>query len=1163
MPDIRLTTSKFVRPGVYIGRVFTPQPVAITGTPRMPSYVGVGNRLARESNSRHIRSRIYNEQLTFSLNAPYVAYLDYNAMNDRTLAILRKASGEPVPFDKWLFVESESGSGVYDMVVIEQTTFDKTATYYIEYQSTERTPLDTILFDDLRAMLYVGDSEGLAQYIENVDYRVVTHLTGDPNDTDALLPGAGNTQTGGAYSGVTFMPAGGGTGNIGFTSGTSYRAPYTRIYELTCTGFAGAVPNRTANFNLRITAQSGGNDQIPNIPFHTLYATIPNLLVQENPATPGFANNVELDAAPNYPVTGLPDYYDSENDGVHIDFAFGGGNFAIGDVFRFTAFGPGMIEFSSAHDNDNQWSEVETPVENSGNTTSGKITVNSRTEFDDEYDRQYYFQVTNIGVGVAPNRTAQIRWCGINEIPFTEGTIDIQEANPTTTMIAVDLERDIYLDFAYGAEHAFADGVNVITQGAATTLNTAINLANEILTVWNNHDNNGGGGWHSAGWGNHQITAAAAIDLPTLITLSLDIYNQYQAHLADAVMHGTVADTIWTLENEVTATSSLAQIVSMLNELRTKYPRHRVATNFVVGDSWLMQAKAPRRDYAGKDDRNYAITINSVVPDNSVTFTWNSLTPEGNWGQVTLAGTGAGFPDTKVDLPDDVRLMFRNLEPSAGGPPAPTIYGNDTFSFAAINDNQIDWSLTQRSSQTIAEDDITQDVAGNVTGFPLTYFLVLDSTPTSVLRVKEADSGDPISYTWITDTPYIMFATDPAENVVVDYEFRGNEPDPGNSYFVTANRKRLDAEFDTPIRYLTVEEARLGLYPSSTENHLWMMAEIAFETEFFGCYTVMVRSAADNNPHTTNDYRRAIDATETKADITDLVVLSHFASLGYSKSSIETENDPFVAHERLLWVGPQTGTQIGDAETPNTLVYLARTTLQFSPNSPGKGNVILLGNTSCTKTFTLEDGTSTVIPMDGSFIAGYTAALTASFNDPALTILRRDCTAFDTMQTWNEKEEELVGGASITFLSEVGTAIYRYNESVTVDTTEVALNEISARTQEHYVVRRVRNELDTALIGLVPPSPLAGQIIVQDQLVKSLGGIAAENIIAPYGSELNPPQERPIDPSNDVVVFVDEIDQRLYHFKFFFNTRLPIKRLFGLYSVNTKFWSSAASGVSA
>jgi len=1146
--DIRLSTDRYVRPGVYIGRVPQPQEIAVTGNPRYPCFVGRAHRLKRVSGANHIRARVYEEQLNFTTVAPYIAYLDHKATNDKSISQIVTSSGEPLSTNYWTFLESDSVSGEYDRVQIDDTVFDKTTTYYITYQSVDRDVLDPLNFDDLRRMIYVGDTDGQAKYVEFVDYRIVTRLVGNTNDSDAASASSNNKYTSGSTSTIT--QTGTGSASVSFSSSSSYTYPYTRQYVLTAQNVSGTAPNCVVEFKISVTHNSGGNSATPNVPFHT---SASEAVVKVDQG--GVSGTVSL-SLNNTDVTGppaitwlkkFPSYW--EWDGLTLEIDFSGGNFVNGDTVEYTGYGPGLVEFSSAHDNSNQFSEVNDPVGNSSNTSAAKITVNSKTDYDDEYDRSYYFEVTAAG-GSAPNRTATVLWAGHKELPFSEGTLTLNEGSSTTYQEQL-LEHGIYVDIVWGAEHSTADTVNTISSADATTLSSAITLATEIKSDYNKHDNNTGGTFHAAGSGAHQISAADPTDFDTLRTLCLDIQTQFAAHLSDTTEH-VVADTINSVTTAITSTSSLSELVSFLNTVKSLYTKHIVATGFVVGDSWTMDALAPRREYTAKDERSYEITVNSVVANTSLTFTYHTGTYEGWWGTGTIDANGGSWVDTNADFPDGIRLMFRNLETTE------RYDANDVFTFSTVCDDKVDWSLVRRANETISSSDIRQDVLGTVTGTPLSYYLVLNETPTNVLRVEEDASGDALVYTHINGTPYISFSTDPGVDVKVKYEWRGYEPDPGNTYFITADRLRADSEFNTPIRLLSVDEARAELYPTATTNHLWIATEIAFETNMFGCYVVPVQSASGDEQFSLADYKTAIDASETNQNITDLVVLSYFDALGHAKISINNMNDPFVGAPRLLWVGAPRGTNIGDENTPDTLVYLARNTLQFGPQEAGKGNVILIGNTTCSRTIQLEDGSTTKVDLDGSFIAAYAAAKTAEFTDPASTLLRTSTSSFDEMEEFTEKEEDLLGNASITFLTSIGSGLYEFAESVTVDTTEVALNEISARTQEHYVLRRVRRELDDALTGFVPPSAAAGQLLIQSKLVQSLGTMASSNVIAPYGTEESPPTPRQIDPAKDVYVFVDPVDQRLYHFGYYFVTRLPIKRMFGLYSVNTRFWSSAA-----
>ncbi len=1146
--DTRLTTGQYLRPSAYIGFVFQARPVSPSGLPRQPVYVGRGSRLAQTLDFPITRSFLREVSLTFTLLAPHIATLQWPASNDQTVALLYTQAGIVLSNNDWAFRESTPGSGVFDQVEITLTKFDKNATYLIDYQSVSRDVNDDLSeIQEMRDLLAVGDAEGSPQYVENVDFRIVTDMIGDTSggDPDALVRDSNNSDGTGVVGTIVPTLQGASTGAVAFNTANAFTYDYGLHYNLQCVAAGGVTPNRTATFQLTITHLSGGNDLDARVPPHPSSNVAIQFIINEG------VNDTNYQLDTNYAFA----------DGIRLDFTWGATNFignvtpSLADLFDWDAMGPQLIEFGNAYDNTNQFSQVTEPVENGNpvttnpNSSSGEITLNIDTDYDDEFNRHYYLEVGSIVAG--PPRQATILWAGWDELPFTYGSVTIQENTPAT-YTKVSIENGIYLDFDFGVRHLLSDGGDTLLSPDATDLTSAITLATEILTNTNQHDNDGLVVAHGAGTGTHQITAAVPIDEPSLVTFCLDAQTQYPAHISDAVMHNPI-DTVFLLDSDITPSDTNSCIL-FLNDYKAKFNRHVIALHWVVGDTWLMTATAAWQYYQGKDDRDVTLTTTTVVAGTSVDFQYTSSTVEGGWGNVQ-----ATTSDPYLRIPDNITLAVRNFDPAGT---LLQYVASDVFTFSAINEDEIDWSLRIRQTESIPSTEIRQDTLGRITGTPLAYYVALSETPETIIKVKDSITDTPLSYTWVQTlggepTIYISFGlSNPNTTVEVTYEYKGEEPAPGQVYYFSCNRVRADSEYEVPIQYLLRDDLNVGLRPSELTNHVWIMGNIAFDTGFFGCYICQVKSASGDEIYTNADYRRAIEATEKTDGITDLVVLSRHQVLGFSKNSVIKSSNPFVGRERLLWHGVPAGTPIGDEQTPDTLVYLAKRTLQITGNSPGRGRMILTGNQSAQRTITLDDGSASLVDLDGSFIAGYGAARTASFNAPWETLLRKDTGSFDTMAVFSDEEQILLGNASILWLNSAGEGVYRYEESHTVDTGSPDVNEISAMTQKDYVTRRVRSRLDANLIGIVPPSPAAGVTIIQSYLVEELGNLVSDGFVAPYGSEEDPPTTRDINPDSDTFVYVDRSDRRRYHIGYFFNIIYPIKWIMGLYSVDSRFWDN-------
>lgn len=575
-----------------------------------------------------------------------------------------------------------------------------------------------------------------------------------------------------------------------------------------------------------------------------------------------------------------------------------------------------------------------------------------------------------------------------------------------------------------------------------------------------------------------------------------------------------------------------------------------------VGDVFNFTMRAPKVFIHAKDPRSFRFSV-SAATSTVVSMAYNTNTQEGGFGTVSATNVGTGNEDGQFILPGNIYMHARNIDMFTAA---------DILRIGDFDDNPglvvspsedsavIDWSLTDKQVDESAT--VLTDRNGSITGEAGTKYVILDNVPVSEDSITVAGIS---SFTWIEDTAFLAFTdslTD--ETVTVSYEYAGDEPLPGQLYYITANALRPDTHYNSVIKFYSKDEGVAFLAPSTINNDANIMNEIAWAESPFGVAFVLAKDEDDDGVYTKTDYENAIDATIADKDITDKILIGGSiaqSALGRLIQLNVQDNDPFNKRRSSMYVGMESGTEIGDANTPGTIIYMAKSTLAVYGDNPAHGKRILQSHTSATKSIVLDGGTTAVVNLNGSFISGALAAKNASFQDPSTTMLKRQLTSFDTIDMYTEPENLRLGGASIIYFSLAGDGVYRIEEDVTVDTFNQHFNLISSVNQTDLVARIVEREMSNSLISMVPPTVATGVALVKGTLVTILSGLISRGLMAsPQDDDGNP---RPLSPEDDVFVEVDETDKTLYHFYYAQWTRKPIKRLYGLVSVDTNNFTLA------
>lgn len=1148
-----LVTTRVVKPGVYIGRINRVAPTGTTGFIRLPCYVGRGSRLRTVFNDPIRRSYLSDVTLAFPTAAPHIVALAQPAVNDQTISRLFRSDGIIVPNSKWQFVESTPGSGVYNEILLAPEAYDANTTYALDYQSTSRLIQDALPFSELREIRFVGDTENQELYTEYTDFFIPITITPPTAAVaNAYSSAASKGFSPAEVTGTLPGPFVFGVDTLALNvNGNPYIVPLAGALTVAETvaainavisadGVALASGNfvtiRSLSFDPAISAVSvtGGSAAFILGLVGAQFPTFP--MVVSGYTTAGHFRKLSGTGSPAVGVRSTSTANHGKNRRYRI--AFGAPGVTIpatvsilldsGAAFAEVAAG-GPVSASGFFGAVGSGTQPQLPFHSTVATTATSIAFASpggvsTFAFTDITGDLVEIILDDTGAVVTGNEIYEVTLVG-------PSSIDVDSAVANTAQ--------------WSSFSAVGTGVlsqtNVATVSSSTTISGAL-VGTGSVALRANSDYSGLSNRRYA----LVCTASAGGPGSRTASFAWQSWGEIPVEYNGGTRTFSISEALGTNSNVSLGNGVILDLTFG-------------ASNFAVDDTFFFQANANRIFVTAKDNRHYILDVAAIGTDgsgnNTATFTFQSGTPEGSFGLQAVTGAGGDF-----FLASNIRLRARNI--GAGTTTSNRFVVGDEWTFDTVSSDVIDWSLTSRLTETISTTQFYTDVLGVITGTVGLKYVVLQHVPTSILYIRDTVTNALLSSYSIPQPtqPYVAFTTAPTNPIEIRYEYIGAEPSPGNIYYVTANTLRPLDLYETPIKALSYDEAAQILGPSATTNDLLIMAQLALDdNNAFGAYFCQARDIDGDGVVTTVDINRAIKATEDNHTMTDVIVLNSFNSLSAALSNNEKMNDPFLRAERALWVGAPVGTRIGDTDTPGTLVYLATRTLQVSGENPAHGTRVLVGNVAGTKTITLTDGTNIKVNLDGSFIAGAFAARNAGFEDPGETLLRKNLFGFDSIDVYSEPNELQLNAASIVWVSNQGsdtTPIYRIEESTTVDRSSDDNNEISvAINQKQYVTREIRTDMDASLISIVPPSEQAGVAIIQTFLVEKLQSLVARGIIGAYQDENG--NARPIDPNTDVEVFRSRDSRTLYVIKYYWYGRYPVKRIFGTYSVDRKFFGQS------
>lgn len=857
---------------------------------------------------------------------------------------------------------------------------------------------------------------------------------------------------------------------------------------------------------------------------------------------------------------------------------------AVAEIREIEAMGilQGQQEFEEFQDFTGVY-EIDEPVGNPSNsnptfsfsainttavTGSGTLTFNPAALYSHSYNRVYAVECTNAS-GATPNRIAEFKWTstpvsfGNNALPSVP--LNPAEDAPTFTVDETDLgsfnqllELGVLLDMDFGLTNfTIGDVFYFQANGPSLIEIDPKNLNDNQFTTFSAISPSLMGG--STGSVDFSSLAADYAYTEHNLTFRLKVIEVTGAsptRTATIVWagYGTImASGSFTID-EATLTSLTQPLGASGIEVTLNFG----ATHFVVGDMFSFTVAAPRLFYKGKESvRNTKFTVGAVAypaaDRTTIAGAFLTDTPEGrfgNWQADTNSNQG------RFEIPDGLRFYIRNAYVSSLVDVVPSgsqLNTSDVFNMQARFSGGLDFSLLREETETFSNpSEIATDTAGAITGSVGVKYIILGNMPVEILSLKEVATGDPISYMQVAGTPYLMITTSGFDvangDLIANYRWSGREPSPGQIYYLTAKYLRPAEFYNRPFLFLSKTDTESFLAPSTVRNDLYIGSQIVWDYDVPGVFIVQVKDADDDSVYTREDFKAGITAFLQDRRATDLVVLNFFSALPDQLQIINIANDPFELHESMTWIGAPIGTPVGSEQEIGSLVFLSRKTLAVYGQSPAHGTRVLNAACRATKTITLEDKSSTSVTLDGSFVAASLAAINSSFSDPKETILFKAITSFDTMQTYTDPENAIIGGNNVIFLSDEGSGVYRIKEDVTTDPFAPDTLNINQMVQKQFVTRDIRRTINSSLISMVFPSAETGIITLQSILSSRLGLLVGNSLIGDYQDASG--TVRDLDPITDALVFRDPADPTLFHIGYNYFLATTAKKVFGLYTVN-------------
>ena len=639
--------------------------------------------------------------------------------------------------------------------------------------------------------------------------------------------------------------------------------------------------------------------------------------------------------------------------------------------------------------------------------------------------------------------------------------------------------------------------------------------------------------------------AAGGMLIPCIVGKGL----KTKRHWNETMVRGEVKDEV--IIHDATGTATLSFNSNQLKSMSvlTKNNQRLPADSFVFTAANQIMIEAAYRDTTAVWKFTYIATNRDTDPLSTVPLDVRFVSKSSGGARSYVLGRDYVVDETAGAI--DWSISTPAMITGVAGPFDMTT--NDTIRISIDGRAPQEITLTGASQNAVTAEEIAADINAALSAAYGASYGAVATVDAGKVKITSVQTG--IGGLINFFVPSAKDATNVIFGITAPMYYRGSgvKPALGSTYFIQYDVMRPIADYDKVHLFFQYSDAIDQLGPMTVENELLIAVEIAFKNGARLVGAVQVNDADGDGIFMMHDWMRAIDSVRDRSDMTELVLLNgDYSVISHAVSMISDGASLLVGHLMAGYFGPVIGTEIGSPDMPGTICYGASQVAQVRGNDPARGRFLYMGVPDFRYQILEADTNETIeLTLDGYMLGAAVAGYQSAMMPISDSMLRKQFRGpVPDSITTTESQAAFMSNFGVFTVINRGGAVICFDAVTTDQSGDELFVEPNIRPQKDHLARLIRRRLDEYAIGVVPDdlADFANEIKVQ--IGRVIQATIDAGIISPFRDERTG-RVREVDFTRDISVYQSQVKKTEFRFKYWFQARWTVKRMFGEFIVDT------------